>query len=156
MYPRAPSKRPDSKSYDQSPPGGVDLLAKHGLAIEGPHFNLLVSPIDFRSVQQASARDLFEEWVPKSNDDAWLSNSHYQSYLVLNLCRILQTVIHGQASSKKIAGEWVKSTYPQWKDLIEEAERWTYGDQMRRQSDSVAFLRFAVDRVNGTRILCRI
>jgi hypothetical protein len=104
-------------------------------------------------VQQASARDLFEEWVPKINDGAWLSNSHYQSYLVLNLCRILHTVIHGQPSSKKVAGQWAKAMYPLWKDLIEEAERWAYGDEMNRQADAVAFLRFAVDRVNETKTL---
>jgi hypothetical protein len=37
--------------------------------------------------------------------------------------------------------------------LIEEAERWAYGDKMRRQADTVAFLRFAVDRVNETNVL---
>ncbi|PYX74993.1 MAG: hypothetical protein DMG78_05245 [Acidobacteria bacterium] len=129
------------------------LLSKYGIALEGPDFNDLIPPIDIHAVRQASARDLFQEWVPKIDDTAWLSNSHYQSYLVLNLCRILHTVIHGQPGSKKIAGQWVKATYPQWKVLIEEAERWAYGDEMKRQADTVAFLRFAVDRVNETKVL---
>jgi len=129
------------------------LLSKYGIALEGPDFNDLIPPIDIHAVRQASARDLFQEWVPKIDDTAWLSNSHYQSYLVLNLCRILHTVIYGEPGSKKIAGQWVKATYPQWKDLIEEAERWAYGDEMKRQADTVAFLRFAVDRVNETKVL---
>lgn len=129
------------------------LLSKYGIALEGPDFNDLIPPIDIHAVRQASARDLFQEWVPKIDDIAWLSNSHYQSYLVLNLCRILRTVIHGQPGSKKVAGQWVKAKYPQWKDLIEEAERWAYGDAMRRQADTVAFLRFAVHRVNETNVL---
>jgi len=129
------------------------LLSKYGIALEGPDFNDLIPPIDIQAVRQASARDLFQEWVPKIDDTAWLSNSHYQSYLVLNLCRILHTVIHGQPGSKKIAGQWVKARYPQWKDLIEEAEKWAYGDEMRRLADTVAFLRFAVDRVNETKVL---
>ncbi len=129
------------------------LLSKHGISLEGPNFNELIPPIDIRTVRQASARDLFEEWVPKIDDAVWLSNSHYQSYLVLNLCRILHTVIHGEPGSKKVAGTWAKATSRQWNNLIEEAERWTYGDEMKRQADAVAFLRFAVERVNETKLL---
>ena len=128
------------------------LLAKYGIALEGPDFNELIPSIDLRTVQQASARDLFQEWVPKIDDSAWLSNSHHQSYLVLNLCRILHTVIHGWPGSKVVAGRWAKAAYPQWRKLIEEAERWGYGDEMKRQADAVVFLRFAVDRVNETKL----
>ena len=128
------------------------LLSKHGIALEGPDFKELIPPIDVDSVRQASARDLFQEWVPKIGDAEWLSNSHYQSYLVLNLCRILRTVIHGEPGSKKVAGKWTKATYPQWKSLIEEAEGWAYGDTMNRQADAVAFLRFAIERVNKTKL----
>ena len=129
------------------------LLSKHGVTLAGPDFKNLIPPIDLVSVRRASAKDLFQEWVPKIDDAEWLSNSHYQSYLVLNLCRILHTVIHGEPGSKKVAGEWTKATYPQWKNLIEEAERWAYGDQMKRQADAVAFLRFAVDRVVEKKLL---
>ncbi|HKF06171.1 MAG TPA: aminoglycoside adenylyltransferase domain-containing protein [Candidatus Sulfotelmatobacter sp.] len=128
------------------------LLSRHGIALWGPDFNELIPPIDIDCVRRASARDLFQEWVPKIDDSKWLSSSHYQSYLVLNLCRILHTVIGGQPVSKKVAGEWAKSVYPQWKSLIEEAERWTYGDKMTRQADAVSFLRFAVERVNETEL----
>ena len=129
------------------------LLSRHGIALEGPDFNELIPPIDIDSVRRASVWDLFQEWVPKIGDAEWLSNSHYQSYLVLNLCRILHTVIGGEPGSKKVAGDWAKSVYPQWKSLIEEAERWAYGDSMNRQADAVAFLRFAVERVNETKLL---
>jgi len=117
------------------------LLSKHGIALEGPDFNELIPPIDIHDVRQASARDLFQEWLPKIDDSARLSNGHDQSYLVLNLCRILHTVTHGRPASKKVAGQWAKTTYPQWKNLIEEAERWAYGHQMERQADAVAFVR---------------
>ena len=129
------------------------LLSRHGIMLEGHDFNELIPSIDIHSVRQASARDLFQEWMPKIDDGAWLSNSHYQSYLVLNLCRILHTVIDGQPGSKKVAGQWAKAMYPQWKDLIEVAERWAYGEEMKRQADAVASLRFAVDRVNETKLL---
>jgi len=129
------------------------LLSKHGITLAGADFNDLIPLIDIDSVRRASAKDLFQEWVPKVHDDVWLSNSHYQSYLILNLCRILHTVIHGEPGSKKVAGEWAKVTYPQWKSLIEEAEGWAYGDKMNRKADAAAFLRFAVDRVNETKLL---
>jgi len=124
------------------------LLRKYGIALYGPEFRELVPPIDIGELRQASARDLFAEWVPKIDDSRWLANSHYQSYLVLNLCRILCTVIGGEAGSKKTSCEWAKARYPEWADLIDEAERWTYGDEMKRQADAVAFTRFAAERVN--------
>lgn len=129
------------------------ILSRHGIALQGPDFNQLIPAIDLHLVRQASAKDLFQEWVPKIDDDAWLSNSHYQSYLILNLCRILYTVIHGEPGSKKAAGQWAKTTYSEWKSLIEEAERWAYGTEMKRQADAVAFLQFAVDRVKETKLL---
>jgi hypothetical protein len=129
------------------------LLSKHGVPLAGPAFNELIPPIDIDSVRRASARDLFQEWLPKVNDVEWFSNSHYQSYLVLNLCRILHTVIAGEPSSKKVAGAWAKATYPEWSSLIEEAESWAYGSEMRRQDDAAAFLRFAVERVNETKLV---
>jgi Domain of unknown function (DUF4111) len=129
------------------------LLSKHGIALAGPCFTELVPPIDIDCVRRASAKDLFQEWLPKINDAEWLSNSHYQSYLVLNLCRILHTVIHGQPGSKKVAAQWVKATYPQWAGVIEEAGRWAYGDTMSRQAEAVEFLWFTVDRVKETKLL---
>jgi hypothetical protein len=129
------------------------LLSKHGIALVGPDFKELIPPINLQTVRQASARDLLQEWVPKIHDAVWLSNSHYQSYLVLNLCRILHTCIHGEPVSKRVAGQWAKATYPQWENLIEEAERWAYGDKMKRQADAVAFLQFAVERVNEAKLL---
>lgn len=123
------------------------LLSKHGIALYGPEFRTLVPPISIQNVRQASAKDLLAEWVPKIDDASWLANSHYQSYLVLNLCRILYTAVAGEAGSKKAAAAWVKEAYPQWKDLIEEAERWSYGDKMARQPEAIAFVQFAVSIV---------
>ena len=40
--------------------------------------------------------------------------------------------------------------------ILEEAEKWGYGDEMKRQADAVAFLRIAVDRVHETTAVSRI
>ncbi len=84
------------------------LLYQHGITLLGADFKTLVSPIDIIEVQKACIRDLFQEWEPKITDPDWLENSHYQSYLVLNLCRILYTVLVGSTGSKKVSARWVK------------------------------------------------
>ena len=129
------------------------FLSKHGVALDGPDFNTLIPPVDIEEVKKASARDLFKEWEPKTNDPEWISNSHYQSYLVLNLCRILHTVVGRGPSSKKVAARWTKATYPHWEDLIKEAEQWTFGMEMNRRDEVIAFIKFSIEKVNETGIL---
>lgn len=126
------------------------ILSKHGVALYGPDFNTLIPPLDMREVREANARDLFEEWKPKINDLEWLANPHHQSYLVLNLCRILHTAVGDEPGSKKAAVEWAKRTYPQWKGLISEAEQWEHGKEMNRKDEAVDFVRFAVAEVEKT------
>ena len=107
---------------------------------------IFVSP-DIIEVQKACIRDLFKEWEPKLRDPEWLDDSHYQSYLVLNLCRILHAVIKADPRSKKVSSKWVKDTYPQWTQLIQTAEEWHYGIEMNMQFDSLDFLKFVNDLI---------
>lgn len=129
------------------------FLCKCGIALEGPDFRTLIPPIDIREVRKASARDLFKEWKPKIDNREWMSDSHCQSYLVLNLCRILSTVMGGEPGSKKAATKWTKEKYPEWKDLIDEAEKWEYGKEMNKVGEVVDFVNFAIKKVNETDIL---
>jgi len=143
----------------EAAPAGNEWLINHyfllnyGVTLHGQDFNSLIPPIDIKEVQKASARDLFKEWKPKINNPEWLQNSHYQSYLVLNLCRILHTVITSKPSSKKVAAEWTKVIYPQWKELIEEAENWRYGTEIKRTDNVIAFIKFTIKIINETGIL---
>lgn len=129
------------------------FLCKYGIALEGPDFKELIPPVDMAEVKKASARDLFKEWKLKVNDQEWLGNGHYQSYLVLNLCRILSTVVGDKPGSKKVAAEWTKRKYPQWKDLIEKAEKWEYGEEFYQADETIEFINFAVQKVDETGIL---
>ena len=127
------------------------LLERCGVALAGPEFRtLLERPVDVMQVREASARDLLREWEPKIDDPEWLAVSHYQSYLVLNLCRILVTVVGGDVASKSRAAAWVVTTYPEWKDLVTEAMLWRHGMEMKRQNEAIAFVRFAIQKVNET------
>ena len=123
------------------------FLYRYGITLIGPAFNTLIPPPDIREVRKASARDLFKEWAPKINDPDWLSNSHYQSYLVLHLCRILHTTVGHEPSSKRVAAHWAKARYPQWQPLIVEAEQWAFGMEMKRSAEVIAFLQFSIGQV---------
>lgn len=126
------------------------LLYKHGISLRGPDFKTLVQPIDVEDVREACIRDLFEEWEPKMTNPTYLQNSHYQSYIVLNLCRILYTVMRHSTATKKASASWVKSEFgPRWNTLIQTAESWHYGTEMNLKEETIEFIQFVVDRVKG-------
>ncbi len=99
------------------------LLYQWGVPLIGSDFKKLINPVDIIEVQKACIRDLFQEWEPKTTDFEWLDNSHYQSYLILNLCRILYTVICGDTVTKKVSATWIKNKFESWSNLIETAEK---------------------------------
>jgi predicted nucleotidyltransferase len=145
----------NSTWYDRADYGNEWLINQYflyhnSIVLVGPEYkSLMVAPPDLREVQKASIRDLFDEWEPKINDAHWLENSHYQSYLVLNLCRILYTMDNAKLGSKKVAAEWVKKTFNKWHGLIEEAEAWEYSKEMKQQEKAIAFLRFVIKHASG-------
>lgn len=129
------------------------LLYEYGIPLIGSDFKKLINPIDIVEVQKACIRDLFQEWEPKITDFKWLDNSHYQSYLVLNLCRILYTVICGITGTKKVAAEWVKNEFGlPWENLIKTAESWKYGKEMSMRNESIDFIKFTVDKIKGAKL----
>ena len=143
--------------YENAPYGNEWIINQYflwkcSIALIGPDFNNLVRPVDMSSVQQASARDLFQEWEPKLRDLDWLKDGHYQSYLILNVCRILYTVLHGHAGSKSTAAAWTKRAFPEWGDLIAAAQCWQYGHTMDSERDAIAFVNFAIAKVNESGI----
>jgi hypothetical protein len=126
------------------------LLYKYGISLMGPDFKTLIKPISIEDVRDACIRDLFEEWAPKSNDPEWLNNSHYQSYIVLNLCRILYTVMCHSTTTKKASAAWVKNELaPQWTTLIQTAENWSYGKKMHLEEETIRFIEFVMNEVKN-------
>lgn len=121
-----------------------------GVTLAGADFRTLTPAPAIAEVQKASLRDLFREWEPKLREPEWLDNPHYQSYLVVNLCRIVYTVMAGKIGSKAVSAAWVKGEYPQWKVLIEAAEVWRYGEELHRQTETLHFLRFVIGIVSET------
>ena len=144
--------------YEEAPYGNEwiinnYLLYQQGITLHGPEFRDLTGPINIEEVQKACIRDLFKEWEPKKKDDDWFYNSHYASYFVLNLCRILHTVMTQRAGSKKTAAAWVKRRYgEQWKDLVAAAEQWHYGVELNVRDQALVFLEFVVEEVSKTAV----
>lgn len=142
----------DEASYGNEWIINNQLLRTHGISLIGPTFSELIPPIDPKEVQMACIKDLFKEWEPKLNEPEWLNNSHYQSYLVMNLCRILYTVMTGNLGSKIVSARWVKDHYPQWRTLIEVAEKWHYEVEMTKQTEALEFLKFVINEVKDNNL----
>ncbi|MBU4338876.1 DUF4111 domain-containing protein [Patescibacteria group bacterium] len=123
------------------------FLYKHGTALIGHDFKTLIKPIEITDVKKACVKDLFKEWKPKITDSVYLANSHQQSYIVLNLCRILYTILCNDAVSKSVAALWVEKEYPQWKELIDTANAWEYGKEMNHKDETINFIKFIIAKV---------
>ena len=144
----------EGKYYSQAPYGNEwlinnYLLYQHGITLYGKNFQSLVDPIDIKDVKKACLKDLHEEWVPKLSDPNYLDNPHYQSYVVLNICRILYTVTNNDLASKTRSAKWVADHFGQWKELVENAEQWVYGQEMKFKRETKEFINFALRQVTN-------
>jgi hypothetical protein len=128
------------------------FLYKYGITLAGAEFKTISNPIHINDVKRACVADLNTEWEAKADDHEWLENSHYQSYLVLNLCRILHTVVVGDAVSKTFSALWVQRKFPEWSGLVQTAMDWEYGKKMNRKELAIEFLRFVIKNVNNSAI----
>ncbi len=148
--------------YEEAPYGNEwiinnYLLYNHAIPLVGPDFKELTGPIDIEEVQKACIRDLFKEWETKKINKDWFKDSQHESYFILNLCRILYTVMHKSVDSKKTAASWVKSRYGEpWKNLISAAEQWHYGIELNLREQAIKFVDFVVDQISKTALYNQI
>lgn len=126
-------------------------LRERGVALAGPDPKQLVGPVDIEDVRRASARDLFDEWVPKLGDRSFFESSHHQAYVTLTLCRILHRAAEDDVVSKRVASAWVKETcdLPWIIDLVERAERWQHGEDLDSAAQVRAFIAFSRDQLKN-------
>lgn len=127
------------------------LLYHYAIPLIGPDFRVLMSPVDIAEVQRACIRDLFAEWLPKKVNRSWFRDSHHESYLIMNLCRILYTVKCKTVGSKKAAASYVINTYGEpWAQIIHSAEQWQYGMVLNLQEKAIEFIDFVMDEIMKT------
>ena len=129
------------------------LLVNYGKTIYGQDFRTLINYcITIDDVIGACIDDFYKEWVPKINDDEWLSSSHNQAYIVLNICRIIYTIFNLKTGNKQNSANWVKEQHGEWNNLIEEAEKWDYAKKMNKQNEIREFVKYVgriIDEKNG-------
>jgi len=126
------------------------LLYKNAIELYGPGFKDLTQEVSIIEVQKACIRDINAEWKPKLNDDEYFKDSHNESYFVLNLCRILYTVLNKKAGTKKESSNWVKSKFNEWKYIIELAQNWEYGKEINNQKLISEFANFVFNKIDKT------
>jgi predicted nucleotidyltransferase len=119
------------------------LLLNYGKTLYGQDFKTFVDyNITIDDIKEACFNDFLEEWLPKIDDDEWFSNSHYQAYTVLNICRIIYTIFNSEIENKQKSTKWVSQKYPEWKVLIEEAEQWDYSKSMNKQNEIKKYIEY--------------
>jgi len=123
------------------------LLYNYGITIYGPEFKVLMKePIKIKDVQEACRKDFYERWLPSINEHELFSNpeySIYQSFVVLNTCRIIYTLYKSELTNKQKACEWVEENYNEWTILINEALNWRHGEVINKESEIKEFIGFA-------------
>jgi len=121
-------------------------VREHAIIVGGPDPKTLIDPIA-PSELQACVREylqLFRERVrhnPHRGSDA---------YAVLTMCRGLHTGQMGQTATKEAAAQWATLRFPEWHELIAQAQRWRLAaDNEAINSDEThaeveAFVDFAI------------
>lgn len=143
------------KLYEQADYGNewiinTYILQKFGIPLFGPDYNSLANRIDILEVKKACIKDFYKEWLPKTNiDSKSLDDPHIQSYVVLNICRILYLIITGEFGSKTISSTWIKTNiFPNWKQLITDAYNWEYGQNLNYKEEVIKFILESEEKLN--------
>ena len=125
------------------------ILRRHECIIHGPSLKAEIEPVgaaDLRSAVQAVLR---EWWRPMLHQPERLHAPGYQPYAVVSMCRALYTLQHGVVASKRDAAFWAMEGWgAQWRKLIEEALGWRQGNPNGDISQTLAFMRYTLDRTN--------
>jgi len=95
-------------------------VREHGVRLAGPPPDTLVDPIPVEVLR----RDIYDTiiyWGQHilDNPDKF-NNRFYQTYLVLNYCRMLNDLINGYPGSKRAGAQWAKRHFDaHWHGLID-------------------------------------
>jgi len=120
------------------------IVREKGVTLAGPPPKTLVDPIS-EELLRAEISHTLTYWGQKILDDpAPYNNRFYQSYIVLNWCRMLHDLYRGYPGSKREGVDWAKSVLdPAWSDLIDRAwdGRPDPATKIKQPADPEAFAR---------------
>lgn len=126
------------------------MLLKQGIRLAGPAPQNLIDAVSTAQLKQATRiilSDWFAKFILRPNP---LSSRGYQSYTVLSICRILNTLAHGGVVSKKAAARWAQRNLKTcWSDLIENAWHGRHNPGQHTSpeelQETIEFIRFALE-----------
>jgi predicted nucleotidyltransferase len=98
------------------------VVREHGVPLAGPSPATLVDPIRVETLRQEIMQTISawgQEILARTEP---FNNRFYQTFIVLNYCRMLHDLHTGFPGSKRAGAEWAKATLdPVWAGLIDRA-----------------------------------
>jgi hypothetical protein len=128
------------------------LLYEFSITICGPDFKDITNGVEMTDVQRACLRDILEEWEPKMSDKKYFENSRNAAYFVLNLCRLMYTVVISTIGTKRKSSDWIANEFPQWNNLVVSAQQWEYGREFKDKEQIFSFAQFVFGRIRQTEL----
>lgn len=117
------------------------ITREYGVVLLGPDPKTLIDPISQHQLRQA-VLDLLWWWEQQLVDTTRVSQSGYQAYAVLSMCRIRYTLAEGAVLSKPRAAQWaLHNLHPCWQPLIQRALAWQPGEALDQLAETLAFIR---------------
>jgi hypothetical protein len=107
----------------------------------------LIASISAEQIRWAARETLHEWWAPQLDDHSRLCSDEYQAYAVLTMCRALYTLHHASVAPKAIAARWAQETQGErWSSLVARAQAWRHGDALDALDESLALIRYTLER----------
>jgi aminoglycoside adenylyltransferase-like protein/nucleotidyltransferase-like protein len=129
-------------------------LREQGVVVAGPEPQALIPPIEAEEMRRATAT-IVGGWLDQARNDPtwldWMRPRVYQSFVLLTLCRLLNSLETGGVASKPAAARWAQEKFgDSWSGLIAGALTGRHdfqGASDQEVRDTIAFLEFAWERV---------
>lgn len=128
------------------------IVREHGIILWGPSPTTLIDAISPQQLREAVSTLLHEYWEKQDTVPDERFPRHWQAYAVLSMCRALYTLHYGTIIPKPQAAAWALQTLePSWKPLIERALIWRHQHENDDPTETLAFVRYAIQLSNEAR-----
>lgn len=130
----------------------LHVVRDQGITLVGPDPRTLIGPIG-RDELTAGLRRRMAEWSAYVDGELPPMDAGSQAYVVLTMCRALQTFTTGEWTSKRAAAAWAATAEPGWAPLIQQALAWREAqpvgsvDLVASQALMLAFAREVTGRI---------
>ncbi len=96
------------------------VVREKGVILVGPSPDTLVNPIPVETLRKAIMATIHNWGQEILSNPEHYNNRFYQSFIVLNYCRMLHDLVRGVPGSKRAGAEWAKTNLdPSWIGLID-------------------------------------